>query len=117
MEQLEAAVTDREKLRARMTRVDDDLVTTTAERDRQLAALDGEVDGLRAERAGLTPLIPADLLALYDRIGATTAVLARLSCDGGAAPAVSWRSTRLTCGRFPPRPRTKCCVVKNAAAS
>jgi predicted nucleic acid-binding Zn-ribbon protein len=27
--------------------------------------------GLRAERAGLAPLIPPDLLTLYDRIGAS----------------------------------------------
>jgi predicted nucleic acid-binding Zn-ribbon protein len=71
MEQLEAAVTDRETLRGRMTQVDNDLVETTAERDRQLAALDGEMGGLRAERAGLAPLIPPDLLTLYDRIGAS----------------------------------------------
>ena len=71
MEQLEAAVTDRETLRGRMAQVDNDLVETIAERDRQLAALDGEIGGLRAERAGLAPLIPPDLLTLYDRIGAS----------------------------------------------
>ncbi len=71
MEQLEAAVTDRETLRGRMAQVDNDLVETIAERDRQLAALDGEMGGLRAERAGLAPLIPPDLLTLYDRIGAS----------------------------------------------
>lgn len=71
MEQLEAAVTDRETLRGRIAQVDNDLVETTAERDRQLAALDGEMGGLRAERAGLAPLIPPDLLTLYDRIGAS----------------------------------------------
>ena len=71
MEQLEAAVTDRETLRGRIAQVDNDLVETIAERDRQLAALDGEMGGLRAERAGLAPLIPPDLLTLYDRIGAS----------------------------------------------
>jgi uncharacterized protein len=71
MEQLEDAVTDRETLRGRMSQVDNDLVETIAERDRQLAALDGEMGGLRAERAGLAPLIPPDLLTLYDRIGAS----------------------------------------------
>ena len=68
MEQLEAAVTDRETLRGRMAQVDNDLVETIAERDRQLAALDGEMGGLRAV---LVPLIPTDLLTLYDRIGAS----------------------------------------------
>ncbi len=71
MEQLEAAVTDRETLRGRMAQVDNDLVETIAERDRQLATLDDEMGGLRAERAGLAPLIPPDLLTLYDRIGAS----------------------------------------------
>jgi predicted nucleic acid-binding Zn-ribbon protein len=71
MEQLEAAVTDRETLRGRMAQVDNDLVETIAGRDRQIAALDGEMGGLRAERAGLAPLIPPDLLTLYDRIGAS----------------------------------------------
>jgi uncharacterized protein len=71
MEQLERAVTDRETLRDRMAQVDNDLVETTAERDRQLAALDDEMGGLRAERADLAPLIPPDLLTLYSRIGAS----------------------------------------------
>jgi len=73
MEQLEAAAASRETLRARMDRVDDTLVETTAERDRQLAALDTEMGGLRAERTEIAPLIPAELLALYDRIGASHA--------------------------------------------
>jgi len=71
MEQLERAVTDRETLRDRMAQVDNHLVETTAERDRQLAALDDEMGGLRAERADLAPLIPPDLLTLYSRIGAS----------------------------------------------
>jgi uncharacterized protein len=71
MEQLERAVTDRETLRDRMAQVYNDLVETTAERDRQLAALDDEMGGLRAERADLAPLIPPDLLTLYSRIGAS----------------------------------------------
>jgi uncharacterized protein len=70
MEQLEAAVATRETLRARIDQVDDDLAETVAERDRQLTALDDESGGLRAERAQIAPQIPADLLALYDKIGA-----------------------------------------------
>ena len=42
MEQLEAAVANRETLRARIDQVDDDLAKTVAERDRQLTALDDE---------------------------------------------------------------------------
>jgi uncharacterized protein len=70
MEQLEAAVANRETLRARIDQVDDDLAETVAERDWQLTALDDESGGLRAERAQIAPQIPADLLALYDKIGA-----------------------------------------------
>jgi uncharacterized protein len=69
MEQLEAAVATRETLLARIDQVDDELIATTTERDRQLSALDAEMDGLRTERAEIAPLIPADLLVLYDRIG------------------------------------------------
>jgi uncharacterized protein len=69
MEQLEAAVATRETLLTRIDQVDDDLIETTSERDRQLSALDAEMADLRAERAATTPLIPADLLALYGRIG------------------------------------------------
>ena len=43
MEQLEAAVANRETLRARIDQVDDDLAKTVAERDRQLTALDDEL--------------------------------------------------------------------------
>jgi uncharacterized protein len=71
MEQLEAAVGSREALQARIGHVDDQLGDTIAERDRQLARLSGEMGGLRTERAEITPLIPADLLALYNKIGAS----------------------------------------------
>jgi uncharacterized protein len=71
MEQLEAAIASRETLQTRIDQVDSDVIETTAERDRQVSALDAEMAGLRAERAEITPLIPADLLALYDKIGAS----------------------------------------------
>ena len=73
MEQLEAAVGSRETLSTRMQQGDDDLIDIVAERDRQLAALDAEMAGLRAQRAEIAPLIPADLLALYGKIGASHA--------------------------------------------
>jgi predicted nucleic acid-binding Zn-ribbon protein len=71
MEQLETAVATRETLLARIDHVDDNLIETIAERDSQLSALAAEMAGLRAERAQIAPLIPADLLALYDKIGAS----------------------------------------------
>jgi uncharacterized protein len=71
MQQLEEAVANRDRLRARIDEVNDDLVETIAERDRQIAALAGEMAGLRTERAELATLIPDDLLALYGKIGAS----------------------------------------------
>jgi predicted nucleic acid-binding Zn-ribbon protein len=70
MEQLETAMASRETLRARTAQVDNDLEGTIAERDRQLAELEGEMVGLRAERAEIVPVIPPDLLTLYGKIGA-----------------------------------------------
>jgi uncharacterized protein len=71
MEQMETAIARQQTLRTQIEQVDDDLGDTIAERDRQLAKLDGEMGGLRAERADLEPLIPPNLLTLYDRIGAS----------------------------------------------
>lgn len=71
MEQLEAALASQERLRARAEQVDADLGAAIADRDRQLAALGAEMDGLREQRVEIAPLIPDDLLALYDKIGAS----------------------------------------------
>jgi uncharacterized protein len=71
MEQLEAAVASKERLRAREVQIDADLGEAMAERDRQLAALDTEMASLREQRAEIAPLVPDDLLALYDKIGAS----------------------------------------------
>jgi predicted nucleic acid-binding Zn-ribbon protein len=73
MEQLEAALASQETLRARAARIDANLSEASADRDRQLAALEAEMGGLRQQRAEIAPLIPADLLALYDKIGASHA--------------------------------------------
>jgi uncharacterized protein len=71
LEQLDAAVASHETLRARAERIDTDLAEAIADRDRQLANLNAEMDGLRKQRTEIAPLIPSDLLALYDRIGAS----------------------------------------------
>jgi predicted nucleic acid-binding Zn-ribbon protein len=71
LEQLDAAVASHETLRARAERIDTDLAEAIADRDRQLANLNSEMDGLRKQRSEIAPLIPGDLLALYDRIGAS----------------------------------------------
>ena len=70
MEQLELAIANRETIRARIKQIDDDLAETITERDRQLAALEAEIAGLRTERDQITPLIPPELLGLYGKIGA-----------------------------------------------
>jgi uncharacterized protein len=71
MEQLEAAVASQETLRTRAEEIDADLAAAIAERDGQLAALGAQMDGLRGQRAEIAPLIPDDLLTLYDKIGAS----------------------------------------------
>jgi predicted nucleic acid-binding Zn-ribbon protein len=71
MEQLEAAVAARDKLRARSVELQDALVQTTARRDEQLAALDAEIARRRAERSEIAPEIDSPLLGLYDKVAAS----------------------------------------------
>ena len=71
MEQLEAAIDRRERLRDRIAELDGRLESTTARRDQAVAEIDSTVAERRTERAQLAPEIPADLMALYDKIGAT----------------------------------------------
>ena len=71
LEQLDAAMASQETLRLRAEQVDTDLAAAIADRDRQLATLNAEMDGLRQQRTEIEPVIPGELLALYDRIGAS----------------------------------------------
>jgi predicted nucleic acid-binding Zn-ribbon protein len=71
MEQLESAAASLERLRIRAGELDEQLADAVTRRDHALAALEVQVDQHRAERAELSPLLPADLLALYDKIGAS----------------------------------------------
>jgi uncharacterized protein len=71
MEQLESAAASLERLRIRAGELDQQLADAVTRRDHALAALEVQVDQHRAERAELSPLLPADLLALYDKIGAS----------------------------------------------
>jgi predicted nucleic acid-binding Zn-ribbon protein len=64
-------VANQETLRARAEEIDTDLAETVGDRDRQLATLNAKMDGLRQQRTEIAPLIPGDLLALYNRIGAS----------------------------------------------
>lgn len=71
MQQLETAQADREKLRVDVAAVDQELATVTAKRDAQLRELDADVAERRAERAQVALEIPADLMALYVKLGAS----------------------------------------------
>jgi predicted nucleic acid-binding Zn-ribbon protein len=71
MEQLEAANSTRARLGDEASELDGRLSDAAARRDQALASIDADVAERRAERVKLAPLIPADLLALYAKIGAS----------------------------------------------
>ena len=71
MEQLEAATSASARLGDEAAELDSKLTDAAARRDRALASIDADVAERRAARAQLEPLIPADLLALYVKIGAS----------------------------------------------
>jgi predicted nucleic acid-binding Zn-ribbon protein len=73
MEQLESATENRERLRREAAELDQQLAVLEAKRDAQLRELSAELTNRQSIRAQLAPLIPADLLTLYDKIGATHA--------------------------------------------
>ena len=69
MEQLESATATLERLRIKAGELDKQLADAVARRNHAVAAIDAQVAEQRAEREELSPLLPADLLALYDKIG------------------------------------------------
>ena len=71
MEQLESAGSTRARLGDEASELDTKLGDATARRDQALASIDADIAVRRAERAKLEPQIPADLLALYVKIGAS----------------------------------------------
>lgn len=71
MEQLETEVSGRDRLRGQAERLDEQLAGLLAKRDQQLAELRADMTERRGERSELVPLVPAPLLALYDKIGAS----------------------------------------------
>lgn len=71
MEQLESAVAERDRLQSQLGEVEHSTGEVTRRRDAELAVLDGKVADAQNERAGLTPGIPADLMALYTKLAAT----------------------------------------------
>lgn len=71
MEQLETAAAEQARLRSRTAELDAQIATVTERRDAELAVLDAAVDDARRVRAGIAPDIPADLMAMYDKLAAS----------------------------------------------
>jgi predicted nucleic acid-binding Zn-ribbon protein len=71
MEQLETATNSRARLRKETSELDTKLEDAAGRRDQAIASIDAAAAERRAERERLAPLIPADLLALYSKIGAS----------------------------------------------
>jgi predicted nucleic acid-binding Zn-ribbon protein len=71
MEQLESAIAMRQRMQAQLTEFDRLHADVVASRDQAMAAIDAQIAEQRAEREQLAPLIPSDLMALYDKIGAS----------------------------------------------
>jgi uncharacterized protein len=71
MEQLETATAEQARLRSRVAELDAQIATVTERRDAELAVLDAAVDDARRVRAGIAPDIPADLMAMYEKLAAS----------------------------------------------
>jgi uncharacterized protein len=71
MEQLEEAVATQTRLQNRFGELEGTVAEVTTRRDAELAVLDAKIADARNDRAGLAPDIPADLMALYDKLSAT----------------------------------------------
>jgi uncharacterized protein len=87
MERLEEAQATLDTLSGRLTDTDKDIEQTTAARDAKLAEIDQSLGELDAQRTPLAGELPADLLALYDRLraskgGVGAALLRARSCSG-----------------------------------
>jgi predicted nucleic acid-binding Zn-ribbon protein len=70
MEQVESAEASRGKLRSQAAELDEQLAGLLDKRNLQLSELDGQVAERRAERDEIAPHLPADLMALYLKVGA-----------------------------------------------
>jgi len=87
MERLESAQARVAELTAERERLQAELAETEQRRDAQCAEIDSEVDSVRAERATLAGGLPADLVALYEKVrdqhgGVGAAALHQRRCEG-----------------------------------
>ena len=87
MEQREEAETALAKLRAELDRLTAERKTAVAARDAAYVQIDGDVAVRTTQRAALAGTIPADLLALYEKLreasgGVGAAALRQRRCEG-----------------------------------
>jgi predicted nucleic acid-binding Zn-ribbon protein len=87
MEALEQAQAERDVLQARVDALNAEIASATAARDAAVQQLTNEAGYQRTERDRLVPEVPADLLALYTRIGTSkggvgAAALVHRRCTG-----------------------------------
>jgi predicted nucleic acid-binding Zn-ribbon protein len=87
MEDLEAAQTELTAMKDDLAETDERLAKVTEARDQRYADIDAELARLASERGPLVAAIPADLLALYDRLrankgGVGAAELRARQCGG-----------------------------------
>jgi len=87
MARLEDAEKDLDSFAAQVSAADDRLAALTSARDQKLKALDAELASLDAERRPAAEGLPADLLALYDKLreskgGVGAAELRARQCGG-----------------------------------
>ncbi|MDR3070509.1 MAG: hypothetical protein LBU38_05820 [Propionibacteriaceae bacterium] len=99
MERLETATAELAALQKRRGELQKSIRAVMAHRDEQLAELDAELAGHSQKRDGLAAGIPADLLALYDRIrgrsgGVGAAKLEGKRCSGCQLEATAAAVTR-----------------------
>lgn len=70
MERLEAATARAQELNGRAKQSTAEVDRITAERDTKVAAINAEATELKSERTASAPELPADLLALYEKVRA-----------------------------------------------
>jgi predicted nucleic acid-binding Zn-ribbon protein len=82
MEDLDEATAREQELSARLAELEASVRALIASRDEQVVQLDAEIAAQQQARDGMVGEIPADLLALYDRIRARSGGLAAVELAG-----------------------------------
>ncbi len=87
MEQVENAQRELDSLTRQVAEADDRLAVLSESRDQKTSVLDRELEAVAAERAPILAGLPADLIALYDRLrelkgGVGAAPLRARACGG-----------------------------------